>query len=50
MKEMLGAHLNTIHNLHFYQNLMKNLRAAIREQRLEGFIKTFCEQQGLQSL
>jgi queuine tRNA-ribosyltransferase len=50
MKEMLGAHLNTIHNLHFYQNLMKNLRAAIREQRLAGFIKEFCEQQGLQSL
>lgn len=27
--EMLGAHLNTIHNLRFYQNLMKRIREKI---------------------
>ena len=30
-KEMLGARLNTIHNLHYYQELMRELRAAIEE-------------------
>jgi len=28
-KEILGAHLNTLHNLTYYQNLMKNLRDDI---------------------
>jgi len=37
MNEMLGARLNTLHNLHFYQGLMAALRAAIREGRLAGF-------------
>ena len=27
--EILGARLNTIHNLHYYQELMRELRAAI---------------------
>jgi queuine tRNA-ribosyltransferase len=27
--EMLGARLNTLHNLHYYQELMRDLRAAI---------------------
>lgn len=27
--EMLGARLNTIHNLHYYQDLMRDLRSAI---------------------
>ena len=30
-KEMLGARLNTIHNLHYYQELMRELRTAIEE-------------------
>jgi len=30
-KEMLGASLATIHNLHFYLNLMRELRAALAE-------------------
>jgi queuine tRNA-ribosyltransferase len=30
-KEILGSHLNTIHNLHFYQKLMKKIRKAIEE-------------------
>jgi queuine tRNA-ribosyltransferase len=29
--EILGARLNTLHNLHYYQELMRDLRAAIEE-------------------
>ena len=29
VNEILGAHLNTVHNLHFYQELMGELRQAI---------------------
>jgi queuine tRNA-ribosyltransferase len=29
VNEILGAHLNTLHNLHFYQQLMRDLREAI---------------------
>ena len=29
VNEILGARLNTLHNLHFYQRLMQRLRAAI---------------------
>jgi queuine tRNA-ribosyltransferase len=35
--EMLGAHLNTLHNLHYYQTLMRGLRAAIAQRRLDAF-------------
>ena len=37
VNEILGARLNTIHNLHYYQGLMSGLRAAIRDGRLEQF-------------
>jgi len=39
--EILGARLNTIHNLHYYQELMQGLRAAIAEGRLNAFIAEF---------
>ncbi|HRF44061.1 MAG TPA: tRNA guanosine(34) transglycosylase Tgt [Candidatus Competibacteraceae bacterium] len=39
--EILGARLNTIHNLHYYQDLMRELRAAIIESRLERFVADF---------
>src|SRR5437764_12613558 len=29
VNEILGARLNTLHNLHYYQDLMRELRAAI---------------------
>jgi queuine tRNA-ribosyltransferase len=35
--EILGSRLNTIHNLHFYLSLMRDLRAAIKQGRLEAF-------------
>ena len=31
--EILGSHLNTIHNLYFYQRLMAEIRAAIERRR-----------------
>lgn len=41
--EMLGSHLNSIHNVHFYQNLMKNLRIAIEQGKLQEFAANFRE-------
>lgn len=39
--EILGARLNTIHNLHYYQTLMRNIRQAISEQRFAAFARDF---------
>lgn len=39
--EILGARLNTLHNLHFYLSLMAQLRAAIEQGRLEAFAGDF---------
>jgi len=36
-KEMLGARLNTIHNLRYYQRLMMQLRRAIEQGKLDEF-------------
>jgi queuine tRNA-ribosyltransferase len=34
--EILGARLNTLHNLHYYQDLMRALRGAIEQGRLQS--------------
>ncbi len=39
--EILGCQLATIHNLHYYQELMAGLRGAIAANRLEDFIAGF---------
>ncbi len=39
--EILGSHLNTIHNLYFYQQLMAEIRAAIAEGRFDAFAAQF---------
>ena len=39
--EILGARLNTIHNLYYYQFLMKGLREAIRAGRLAAYVDEF---------
>jgi queuine tRNA-ribosyltransferase len=44
--EMLGPRLNTIPNLHFYQDLMRGLRGAIAAGRLEQFAAGFRAQTG----
>lgn len=41
--EILGARLNTIHNLWFYQDLMRDIRQAIAEGRLDAFATEFRE-------
>ena len=40
-QELLGARLNTIHNLHYYQELMQNIRAAIEAERFDEFVNEF---------
>jgi queuine tRNA-ribosyltransferase len=44
--EILAAQLHTIHNLHFYQTLMAELRAAIGAGRLEDYVSGFYARQG----
>lgn len=47
-KEMLGMRLLVLHNLYFYNNMMEEIRGAIREkrfkeykkQKLEGFVRS----------
>ncbi|MCL1141588.1 tRNA guanosine(34) transglycosylase Tgt [Shewanella gaetbuli] len=39
--EILGARLNTIHNLRYYQMLMEGLRGAIQTGTLDDFVKDF---------
>ena len=43
--EMLGAQLNTIHNLHFYQQLMQGLRQALEQGRFTAFVEEFSQSQ-----
>ncbi len=40
-KEMLFSQLATIHNLRYYQNLMKGLRSAIEQGTLGAFVEAF---------
>ncbi|MCK5726080.1 MAG: tRNA guanosine(34) transglycosylase Tgt [Thiotrichaceae bacterium] len=40
-KEILGARLNTIHNLYYYQQLMRELREAIENNQLDQYVKEF---------
>lgn len=41
--EILGSQLNTIHNIHYYLNLMSEIRAALDEDKFPEFIKDFHE-------
>lgn len=45
--EILGARLNTIHNLRYYQRVMQGLRDAIAADKLDDFVKTFYEQKNM---
>ena len=40
-KEMLGGMLLSLHNIYFYQNLMKEIRASIEEKRFQRFSEEF---------
>ena len=39
--EMLAPMLASLHNLHYYLNLMREIREAIDEGRFEGFVRQF---------
>ncbi|QSA95534.1 tRNA guanosine(34) transglycosylase Tgt [Methylococcus sp. EFPC2] len=39
--EILGARLNTIHNLYYYQELMRGLREAIASGTLDAYVADF---------
>jgi queuine tRNA-ribosyltransferase len=44
--EILGSRLNTLHNLYYYQQLMRGLRDAISGGRLSDFIADFYRVRG----
>jgi queuine tRNA-ribosyltransferase len=41
--EILGAQLNTMHNLHYYLTLMSEIRDAIEAGSFSAFVKRFHE-------
>jgi queuine tRNA-ribosyltransferase len=43
-KEILGAQLNTIHNLRYYQTVMEDIRTALDEGRFMAFRKQYYQQ------
>jgi queuine tRNA-ribosyltransferase len=45
--EILGARLNTMHNLYYYQRLMRDIRAAIAGGAFAGFRVDFYRRRGL---
>jgi queuine tRNA-ribosyltransferase len=42
--EILGARLNTIHNLHYYLQLMREMRSAIDAGKFQQFVAKFREE------
>ena len=45
--EILGARLNTIHNLYYYQALMRGIREALEAGRFDAFRADFYARRGL---
>lgn len=45
--EILAARLNTIHNLYYYQQLMRDIRAAVEADRFDGLRADFYQRRGL---
>jgi queuine tRNA-ribosyltransferase len=43
LNEILGARLNTIHNLYYYQQLMDDIRAAIETGKFAEFVARFLQ-------
>jgi queuine tRNA-ribosyltransferase len=41
--EILGARLNTLHNLHYYQRLMRRMREAIEQERFDAWGTDFMD-------
>ena len=47
--EILGATLNSIHNLHYYQTLMAGLRRSLEEGTFAAFVDDFYARRGLET-
>lgn len=45
--EILSSNLNTYHNLHYYLNLMQNMRDAIRNNNYNSFRRIFYEKMSI---
>lgn len=45
--EILGSRLNSLHNLHFYLNLMRELRTAIENDAFAGYAQEFFHRRGM---
>jgi queuine tRNA-ribosyltransferase len=45
VKEMLASRLNTLHNLWFFSDLMRRMRAAIAQSTFRSFAESFYHQQ-----
>ncbi|NSY35623.1 tRNA guanosine(34) transglycosylase Tgt [Pseudoalteromonas sp. JC28] len=45
--EILGARLNTIHNLRYYQRLMEGMRNALSEGTFDEFVEDFYARRGI---
>lgn len=48
-KEILGATLNSIHNLHYYQTLMAGLRRSLEEGTFADFVDEFYAKRGMET-
>jgi queuine tRNA-ribosyltransferase len=40
-QEILGARLNTIHNLHYYLDIMRQMREALDQDRFPAWVTQF---------
>ncbi len=49
VNEILGARLNTIHNLHYYQQLMSEIRSAIEADAFRAFAARFEQNRAMQT-
>lgn len=47
-REMLGGQLNTIHNSHYYQTIMQQMREALSNDTFDAFLTDFYSKQGLE--
>ena len=47
--EMLGMRLCTLHNLHFFQRLMGEIRFAIEKKQIDSFLRVFFENTDLEA-
>ncbi len=47
-QEMLGAQLNTIHNLRYYQRVMSDIRSALESNTFDVFVEEFYAKKGME--